>query len=161
MAREVFSPLALHSAGFGPPGHAGALDQPVGHGPALAQPHPPGQPNADLAFVLGPAGRIHMSLSDLVAYLAAHRDGARLLKPATWDVLHTPHFDKEYALGWNTWPDGSFSHDGSNLLWYAVAGFNPKSGLAAAAAANDGRPSVWNYVGQAARGAKAGVAAST
>lgn len=158
MAREVFAPLRLASAGFGPPGRAGVLLEPVGHGPGLGQPHPLGGPHADLPLVIGPAGRIHMKLADLITYLAAHRDRTGLLKPATWDVLHTPHFDGEYALGWNTWPDGSFTHDGGNLLWYAVAGFNSKAGWAAAAAANDGRPSVWSDVGQAARQARASVA---
>ena len=155
MAREVFAPLRLESAGFGPPGRAGALLEPVGH--LLGRPHPPGEAHADFPLVIGPAGRIHMKLADLITYLAAHRDRTGLLKPATWDVLHTPHFDGQYALGWNTWPDGSFTHDGSNLLWYAVAGFNPKAGWAAAAAANDGRPSVWGDVGQAAREARARV----
>jgi CubicO group peptidase (beta-lactamase class C family) len=157
MAQEIFRPLGLSSAGFGPPGRAGALLQPVGHGPGVGQPHPLGKPNADLPLVIGPAGRIHIKLADLVTYLAAHRDGADLLRPATWATLHTPHFDGEYALGWNTWPDGSFTHDGGNLLWYAVAGFNPKAGWAATAAANDGRPLVWNDVGQAARQARAAV----
>ena len=159
MAREVFAPLGLRSAGFGPPGRIGALLQPVGHGPALAQPHRLGDPHDDLPLVIGPAGRIHMNLADLITYLAAHRDRTTLLKPATWDVLHTPPFGGDYALGWNTWPDGSFTHDGGNLLWYAVAGFNPKAGWAATAAANDGRPSVWSDVGQAAREARASVAA--
>jgi len=160
MAREVFAPLGLRSAGFGPPGRVGALLQPVGHGPAPGRPHRLGEPHDDLPLVIGPAGRIHMTLADLVTYLAAHRDRTTLLKPATWDVLHTPHFDGEYALGWNTWPDGSLTHDGSNLLWYAVAGFNPRTGWAAAAAANDGRPSVGNDVGQAVREARASVAVS-
>jgi CubicO group peptidase (beta-lactamase class C family) len=160
MRQEVFVPLGLQSAGFGPPGRKGALTEPVGHGPFFEQPyrpHPVGEPNDDLPLVMGPAGRVHMSLADLTTYLAAHRDRTALLKPGTWDVLHTPHFDGEYALGWNTWPDGSFTHDGSNLLWYAVAGFNPKTGLVAAAAANDGRPSVWNAVGEARRQAMAAV----
>lgn len=158
--REVFQPLGLKSGGFGPPGRAGALVEPVGHGVFVEQPyrpHPPGQPNADLPLVLGPAGRIHMSLAELTTYLAAHRDRTGLLKPATWDTLHTPHFDQSYALGWNVWPDGSFTHDGSNLLWYAVAQFNPRTGLVGAAAANDGRASVWNSVGEAARQAMAAV----
>jgi CubicO group peptidase (beta-lactamase class C family) len=160
MAREVFAPLGLGSAGFGPPGRVGALLQPVGHGPALAQPHRLGEPHDDLPLVIGPAGRVHMNLAHLVGYLTAHRDRTSLLKPATWDVLHTPHFGGEYALGWNIWPDGSFTHDGGNLLWYAVAGFNPRAGWAATAAANDGRPSVWSDVGQAAREARASVTAS-
>jgi CubicO group peptidase (beta-lactamase class C family) len=160
MRREVFRPLGLASAGFGPPGRPGALDQPVGHGPFFDQPyrpHLPGEPNADLPLVMAPAGRIHMSLPDLITYLAAHRDQTAFLKPATWQMLHTPHFDGEYALGWNTRPDGTFTHDGSNLLWYAIASFNPRSGVAAAAAANDGRTSVWNAVGDAVRQAGSAV----
>jgi CubicO group peptidase (beta-lactamase class C family) len=158
MRREVFGPLGLKSAGFGPPGLKGRVDQPVGHGlEQPPRPHPPGGPNDDFPLVIGPAGRIHMSLGDLVTYLAAHRDRTRLLKPAGWDELHTPHFDGEYALGWNTWPDGTFTHDGSNLLWYAVASFNPKTGIVAAAATNDGRPSVGNAVGEALREAKGAV----
>jgi len=159
MTKEVFTPLKFRSAGFGPPGRPGALDQPVGHGAAL-QPHRPGEPHDDLPLVIGPAGRVHMNLADLITYLAAHRDRTRLLTPRTWDMLHTPHFDGEYALGWNTWPDGSLTHDGGNLLWYAVAGFNPKAGWAAAAATNDGPPTVWGDVGQAAREARAAVSAS-
>jgi CubicO group peptidase (beta-lactamase class C family) len=158
MRREVFQPLALRSAGFGPPGHPGQVDQPVGHGlEAPPRPHPPGRPNDDFPLVIGPAGRIHMTLADLMTYLAAHRDGTRLVTPAGWETLHTAHFGDAYALGWNVQSDGRYSHDGSNLLWYAVAAFNPKVGVAAAAAANDGRPSVWSTVGDAARGAWAAV----
>ena len=61
------------------------------------------------------------------------------------------------ALGWNTSPDGSFTHNRSNLLGYAIASFNPRSGVAAAAAANDGRASVWNAVGDAVRQASSAV----
>ena len=158
MRREVFAPLRLTSAGFGPPGTKGRLDQPVGHGlEQPPRPHPPGEPNDDFPLVIGPAGRIHMSLADLLSYLAAHRDRTRLLTPASWDALHTAHFDGVYALGWNLWADGSYTHDGSNLLWYAVAGFNPKTGLAFAAAANCGQPTMWSAVGDAARAAKAAV----
>lgn len=160
MCDEVLRPLGLASAGFGAPGRKGALTEPVGHGPFFEQPyrpHLPGQPNADLPLVMGPAGRLHMSLTDLAIYLAAHRDRTGFLQPTTWDILHTPHFDGQYALGWNTWPDGSFSHDGSNLLWYAVATFNPKTGILAAAAANDGRTAVWGAVGDAVRQAGAAV----
>jgi CubicO group peptidase (beta-lactamase class C family) len=152
MRQEVFAPLGLKSAGFGPPGRKGALTEPVGHGPFFEQPyrpHPVGAPNDDLPLVMGPAGRVHMSLPDLITYLAAHRDRTSLLKPATWDVLHTPHFDGGYALGWNVSANGDFTHDGSNLLWYAVVSFNSRTGLAAAAAANDGRTSVWGAVGEA------------
>ena len=104
-------------------------------------------------MVIGPAGRIHMSLADLLAYLAAHRDRTGLVTPASWTTLHTAHFGDSYALGWNLQSDGRYTHDGSNLLWYAVAAFDPKAGVAAAAAANDGRPLAWSAVGDAARAA--------
>jgi CubicO group peptidase (beta-lactamase class C family) len=154
MRREVFEPLNLRSAGFGPPGRAGILEEPVGHGEFFGQPyrpHPLGQPNSDLPLVMAPAGRIHLNLGDLITYLAAHRDQTPLLAAATWRVLHTPHSDGEYALGWNTWPDGSYTHDGGNLLWYAIASFNPKTGIAATAAANDGGATVFGPVGEAVR----------
>lgn len=158
MRREVFMPLDLKSAGFGPPGHAGRVDQPVGHGlEAPPKPHPPGGPNDDFPLVIGPAGRIHMSLADLLTYLAAHRDRTRLVTQASWNTLHTAHFGDSYALGWNVQSDGRYGHDGSNLLWYALAAFDPKSGVAAAAVANDGRPSTWPTVGDAVRGAWAAV----
>ena len=33
MRKRVFEPLGMLSAGFGPPGHAGRVDQPWGHQP--------------------------------------------------------------------------------------------------------------------------------
>ena len=156
--RSKISILFTNDGGFPSRLASSRWPMPAATRAAFTTPHLPGGPNADLALVLGPAGRIHMKPADLITYLAAHRDGARLLRPATWQVLHTPHFDGEYALGWNLWPDGSFTPDGSNLLWYAIASFNPRTGPAAAAAANDGRPSVGSDVGQAVRQARVSAA---
>ncbi|HEX8568687.1 MAG TPA: serine hydrolase domain-containing protein [Caulobacteraceae bacterium] len=156
---HVFRPLGLASAGFGAPGRAGALDQPVGHAPSLLggrTPHPPGQGITDNPAVLGPAGRAHMSLQDLLKYLAAHRDRGDFLKPATWKVLHTPAFGGDYAMGWMVRPEGVLWHNGSNTLWYAEAMVGRE--VVAAAAANDGHlPQSGPAVGAALAAAAAAV----
>ena len=145
--QHVFAPLGLGSAGFGPPGTPGSLDAPVGHSMGLLGSiglnrrrvaHPPGPDRADNPAVLGPAGRVHMTLPDLLAFLAAHRDRTAFLSPEGWDRLHTPPFGGGYALGLIVRGDGALWHNGSNTLWYAEALIDPARGVVAAAAANDG-----------------------
>ena len=145
--RHVFAPLGLGSAGFGPPGTPGLLDAPVGHSMGLLgtiglterrTAHPPGPDRADNPAVLGPAGRMHMTLPDLLVFLAAHRDRTGFLTPQSWDRLHTPPFGGGYALGLIVRGDGALWHNGSNTLWYAEALIDPVGGVVAAAAANDG-----------------------
>ena len=96
----------------------------------------------------GMTGYRDMSLADLLTYLVAHRDRGDLLKPGTWDVLHTPPFGGDYAMGWVVRPDGARWHNGSNTLWYAEASFDAKTGVASAAAANDASPPTPPVVGQ-------------
>lgn len=144
IGERLFAPLKLSSAGFGAPDRASAT-QPSGHaaGPDGAlRAFPASGPASDNPAALGPAGRVHMSLPDLVAYLAAHRDQAPLLTPETWKTLHTPPFGGDYAMGWMVQPNGLLWHNGSNTLWYAMAAFHPDQGVAAAAAANDGRVAI-------------------
>lgn len=159
---HLFEPLRLSSAGVGAPGRAGALVQPVGHaaGPTSPiQPYRVGEPVTDNPAVFGPAGRVHMSMTDLITYLAAHRDRTALLKPDTWAMLHTPPFGGDYAMGWAIRPDGALWHNGSNTLWYAEALVDRAAGRVAAAAANDGRRSAVGPVGQALAGALAALQA--
>jgi CubicO group peptidase (beta-lactamase class C family) len=139
---KLFEPLGLASAGFGAPGHPGAIDQPVGHarpvpGKALKA-FPPGSPITDNPPVLGPAGRVHMTLADVLRYLAAHRDESSLLSSASWRILHTPPFGGQYAMGWIVRKVGGLWHNGSNTLWYAEVLVDPKAETVAAAATNDG-----------------------
>jgi CubicO group peptidase (beta-lactamase class C family) len=158
---HLFQPLGLSTAGFGAPGHKGATDQPVGHAKAMfgeaRHAYPVGERVTDNPAVLGPAGRVHMSLQDLLRYLAAHRDATDYLRPETWKLLHTPAFGGDYAMGWVVRSDGALWHNGSNTLWYAEALVVAEGGeIVAAAAANDGylvksRPAV----GEALRGATA------
>jgi CubicO group peptidase (beta-lactamase class C family) len=155
---RLFEPLNLASAGFGAPS---AADNPVGHAADLlrgVKAYRPGEGVTDNPAVLGPAGRVHMSLQDLVKYLAAHRDRAGLLSAESWRVLHAAPFGGDYALGWIVRGDGSLWHNGSNTLWYAEAAFHPAQGWSAAAAANDGRlGTAAPAVGRALAGAAAAV----
>ena len=140
ITEQVFNPLGMRSAGFGAPGTAGRLDQPVGHAPGPAGPHtpyPPGGPISDNPAALGPAGRVHATLEDVLTFCAAHRDRTSLLRPETWDTLHTPPFGGDYAMGWIK-RESRFWHNGSNTLFYTEMTFDPATGVVCAAACNDG-----------------------
>jgi CubicO group peptidase (beta-lactamase class C family) len=136
---HLFVPLGLTSAGFGAPGRKDAVEQPLGHSKKENddgwRAYPVGEGPTDNPAVLGPAGRVHLSLH---VFLGAHRDRTDYLKPDTWKVLHTPPFGGDYAMGWGVTRDGVLSHSGSNTLWYAEANVDAASGVVAAAAANDG-----------------------
>lgn len=148
ITREVFMPLGLESAGFGPPGSVDVIDQPRGHQPVFLmwgrKPVPP-VPMADNPEVLGPAGRVHMSLTDLATYGRVHitglaPDGSVFLSAESLEVLHTPPAG-EYAMGWVVSPPGSFPsglwHNGSNTVNYAELYVDAASDTVIAMAAND------------------------
>jgi|TARA_R100000501_G_scaffold17919_4_gene35072 CubicO group peptidase (beta-lactamase class C family) len=149
MQAHIFAPLQLRSAGFGPPGTVGQLDQPLGHGVA-EDPKGEGAPlaparlgdadnPADLPGVYGPAGLAHMSVTDLIAYLNVHCYGLEsFLTPQNWQVLHTPPFTADYAMGWLVRPDGSLWHNGSNRKWYAETAFHRESNRVACVTTNSG-----------------------
>ena len=156
--KHLFEPLGLKTAGFGAPGVEGQVAQPAGHAArsnGALTPMLLGDGVTDNPAALGPAGRVHMSLADMLTYLAAHRDRSALLKAESWTTLHTPPFGGGYALGWVVRPDGTLWHNGSNTLWYAEAAFDPSAGWAAVAAANDGRPGTQPVVGRTLQGAAA------
>lgn len=143
MRRHLFAPLDLRGAGFGPPAASGRTDQPVGHARGRdGRLHPWTDPAvADIPTVLGPAGLVHASLDDLLAYLAAHRDRpARLLTREGWDRLHTPPFGDGYALGWGVDTQGSLAHAGSNGMWIANVAVDRPSGTVFAGALNAPTP---------------------
>lgn len=147
MREELFEPLDMKSAGFGPPGSAKEVDQPRGHG-FFGQQLPPG-PTSDNPRGLGPAGTVHCSLEDWSKFVALHlqaaRGESRLLKRESFEKLHTPlGNDKDkYALGWvvaqRPWADGQvLMHNGSNTYWYVVTWIAPKKNFAGLAACNMG-----------------------
>ncbi len=140
---EVFEPLGLHSAGFGAPGHPSKLDQPLGHRPGpdgglLPAEVGPGK-LSDNPVAIAPAGRVHMGLSNLVLYLNIHMQQPKTyLLPESWEILHTPPFGGNYAMGWVVNDAGQLWHNGSNTLWYAEVVIDPRRKIVAAAATNDG-----------------------
>ncbi len=141
MAREVFGPLGLTSAGFGPPGTVDALDQPRGHQGTIADGLTPMEPDAraDNVPALGPAGTVHMSAADLLAYLVSHLDtDPSYLSPAGWAALHTPEDGHDYVAGWVALPDGTLLHAGSNTFWYVLVVLWPERDEALMLAANAG-----------------------
>ena len=134
IADYVFTPLRLRSAGLGPPGTRGRLDQPMGHMAAATGLRPV---RADIPAVMAPAGRVHMNLDDLLAYLEAHRDRPTgFLKEESWAALHTPPFGGDYALGWFVSPTGVLSHGGTNSKWKSEVLVDGPSGLVCASVAN-------------------------
>lgn len=143
---ELFIPLGMTSAGFGAPGRPDKVDQPWGHesiGDAV-RPVAPG-PLADNPPVIGPAGTVHCSLTDLVRYAAWHARAGRppgpaLLTAKSFEMLHAPA-RKNYALGWSvlnqSWAGGRvLMHPGSNAFWYAVMWVAPERDVAFVAVTN-------------------------
>ncbi|KRA56786.1 hypothetical protein ASD79_17150 [Caulobacter sp. Root655] len=157
MREQVFRPLGLGSAGFGPPAAGGRLSQPLGHarGPD-GRLHPETRrARADLPTVLGPAGLIHINLGDLLTYLKAHRDHpTTFLTEASWRKLQTPPFGGHSALGWGVDGNGSLGHVGSNGLWWAHVFIDQQAGMVFAGAQNAVTPEAQSVMQQAQEAAK-------
>ncbi len=145
--REVFEPLKLTEAGFGPPKSANAtLEQPRGHRKVF-----PGKvavdDTTDNTPIMGPSGNVHMTLANLCTFAREHLHGelgtGKLLSPATYKRLHTPAFD-HYAYGWlrkdpsAEIPCTVYWHNGSNTMWYALVAFAPEKKMVVAVVSNDG-----------------------
>ena len=145
MRRRLFEPLGMDSAGFGSPGHPGQVDQPWGHRPSGEENKPNQQDNAP---ALGPAGTVHCTIPDWGKFAGLHLRGARgegklLLKPATFQVLHTPPKGGDYAGGWivteQPWAGGrTLTHGGSNTSWHANVWIAPARDFAILVATNEG-----------------------
>ena len=148
MARLVFEPLDMRSAGFGGTGTFGRIDQPWPH-LENGRPASVNGPTADNPPVMGPAGTVHATIGDWGKFISDQLKGARgeraLLKPYTYKKLHTPPAEGNYALGWivaeRDWAGGpALTHAGSNTLNYCVVWMAPRIDLAALACTNQGGP---------------------
>lgn len=146
MRELLFRPLGMTTAGFGPPGKVGTVDEPWGHEAKdkdMLKPLAPG-PEADNPAVIGPAGTVHCSIGDWARYAILHLGGGpRLLKPETLRKLHTPPPGGDYAYGWlvreRKWAGGTtLTHAGSNTFWFADIWLAPARGNAYLAATNRG-----------------------
>lgn len=156
---ELFQPLGIESAGFGPVKGDGKTDQPWGHvrepsvSSALKQFFgAAGESSAlkaiqlDNAPPLGPAGRVHMSLRDWSRFTRLFATGEPELGKLgiardIWQRLLEPADDEVYAGGWNVlerdWAGGRvYNHAGSNTTWYCVAWVAPGNEYAILVATN-------------------------
>lgn len=139
---EVFAPLEMRSARFGPPGSndPAVIDAPRGHGAD----HRPLLPieQFDVPFI-SPAGMYSMTLKDwskfALSQLGIPIRGRLLLSPASLARIQTavggtlppPLAPASYGLGWLLLPLGDtvlLVHDGSNLAWFSEVLINRKSG---------------------------------
>ena len=152
MQEQVFAPLGLASAGFGPPAADHGRSSALGHGRGadgtlhpvtaikLAENPPP---------CANPCGGVHIGLGDYLTYLKAHRDHpASFLPEAAWKTLQIPPFGGPTALGWGVGPDGTLQHAGSNGLWWAQVSINPW-GVVFAGVQNATTPSAISVMAQA------------
>jgi CubicO group peptidase (beta-lactamase class C family) len=151
MIEKLFKPLHMNTAGFGPPGTPGAVDQPWGHVHKLFVNVPV---QADNPPAIAPAGRVHCSLDDLARFAMFHLQPSTngLLKPETLARLHkSPEAAdisnplENYACGWvvlqRNWAGGTtLWHNGPNTMWYIVMWLAPKKDFAVIAATNIAGP---------------------
>ena len=135
----------MKTAGFGPMGTRGKVDQPLQHGED-GKPVEPG-PRTDNPAVMGPAGRVHCSLGDWGKFMADQLKGAQgkkaLLPAEAYKKLHAPlGKGLEYTPGgWGYYKvsEGVFlSHDGSNSQNYASAVLVPSKDFAILVVTNQG-----------------------
>lgn len=83
MRKRLFGPLGMTTAGFGPMGTPGRVDQPWQHKRDGTPIEP--RPSSDNPAVMGPAGRVHASLGDWAKFVAfvlrSGKGQPALLKP--------------------------------------------------------------------------------
>jgi CubicO group peptidase (beta-lactamase class C family) len=145
---QVWKPLGIRDAGFGPPGNKLWLDQPLGHELRNGKyvPLDPRSPDSDNPPAIGPAGTVHIRLGEWLLFVQDQLDGERgqgkLLKPENYRRLHTA-VAHNYAMGWGVLRenDGSISlltHTGSNGFWVADVRIVPHKNLIMLMAMNAG-----------------------
>jgi len=101
LRKYLFTPLALRSAGFGPPATPGRIDQPWGHR-RISDRLFPMNPWTDRQFppLLAPAAAVHMSITDFVRYAAWQSVGnPALMKAETFAKLRTAPAGSSYSGG--------------------------------------------------------------
>ena len=92
-------------------------------------------PLADDPPAIGPAGTVHMTVTDWARFVADHvnegKKKGRLLRRTTYRTIHKAPFGGEYAYGWivarRPWAKGdALTHAGSNTQNFAVVWAAPK-----------------------------------
>jgi CubicO group peptidase (beta-lactamase class C family) len=129
MIKEIFKPMGLHTAGFGPPVKFDSEKQPVGHSGISRSVHP-----GDFPDYMAPTAVIHISIKDWAKFILMHlgidKNAAVALDTNTLHTLHSPPNSAtwrvgaeergygipslNYALGWYTLD----IDNKENLLWH-------------------------------------------
>jgi CubicO group peptidase (beta-lactamase class C family) len=163
IAKRVFDPLRLQTAGFGPQSSPGRVDAPLGH-----RTLPDGTlkamlagPNGDNPEVIGPAGTVHLSVLDFATWAGWHAGagnrGPALVRRESFRKLHTmviampPKPDApvgtpssgRYGLGMGEVtlpfsPEPFLFHGGSNEMNLAYIMLQPKYDFATVMMTNRG-----------------------
>jgi CubicO group peptidase (beta-lactamase class C family) len=170
MRERLFQPLSITSAGFGVPGSADKIDQPWGHQVLFGKGLNPSSPKSELPLFYGPAGLVHMNITDWAKFVALHLRGdpansyrqSTLLKADTLAMLHPAGQGPAYSSGWcfetKSWASGTppggagriLWHNGSNGYWYASVTMAPEIDFAVLTACNRFGVSGWKACARAA-----------
>jgi CubicO group peptidase (beta-lactamase class C family) len=144
MTEEIFKPLELHTAGFGPPAKIDPQNQPIGHSGYFRSPR-----LDDFPEYLAPTGVIHISIKDWAKFILLHLEidtkNEVNIDSKTLSILHSPPDSAtwragseergygipslNYALGWYTLDidnkDGLLWHPGRNSGFIAQVNLDP------------------------------------
>ncbi|WP_269791657.1 serine hydrolase domain-containing protein [Stenotrophomonas sp. Iso1] len=142
MRREVFEPLGMDSAGFGPT----SADQPQGHRAGKPVTTAPQKSDDGVPPMYTPAGNVHMRLQDMAKFaidqMAGSRGKGKLLTPASYRLMQTPQSGSPSAMDWGVQPSIAgrrgpvLTHGGSDGNWLAWVALFPESGNGLIAIAN-------------------------
>jgi CubicO group peptidase (beta-lactamase class C family) len=145
VTEEIFKPLALHTAGIGPPVKLDPQNQPIGHFGYFRSVHPD-----DFPEYMAPTGVIHISIKDWAKFILLHLEIDTKSKlhfdSKTLSTLHSPPDSAtwrtgaegkgygvpslNYALGWYTLDidnkEGLLWHPGGNLGFIAQVLVHPE-----------------------------------
>lgn len=168
---QLFAPLNIRFAGFGPVVGPEELDQPWGHVVIEAPQSPQGDSSAvaaenkfkptriDNPPPLGPAGRVHMPLAEWAKFVRVFATTAAppeslQISAHDWQRLMSVGDEGDYAAGWiqaeRKWAGGlALTHAGSNTTWYCVAWVAPSQQAYYLAATNCGGEAAANACDEA------------
>lgn len=139
MRREIFTPLGMTSAGFGPTPEG----EPQGHVAGRVAGALDANPK-----MFAPAGNIHLSIKDWAAFcidqMAGYHGGGKILKAATYRMMESRVPGTQEGVAWGVqdslmgYRGPVLTHAGSDGNWMAYAVLFPETQNGALVAANAG-----------------------
>lgn len=142
MQREVFKPLGMDGAGFGPT----PAGQPQGHRAGKPVTTAPRKSDDGVPAMYTPAGNMHMRLQDMAKFAIDQMDGSRgkgkLLSAASYHLMQTAQSGSPSAMDWGVQPSIAgrkgpvLTHGGSDGNWLAWVALFPETGNGVIAIAN-------------------------